>query len=106
MYGRLRLIVPVGSYFYLLNRLLFKISFLAELIDFWRFNAEYAAQIYAEQPLKNAPGIWNRVEYRPLVRWICKILDKLKHLVRMDLWRLFRPLILLQSVEICVRHRL
>ncbi len=39
----------------------------AELCDFWRFNCEYAAQIYSQQPIKNSPGIWNRTEYRPLV---------------------------------------
>jgi len=37
-----------------------------ELIDFLRFNVEYITQIYSEQPPKNSPGVWNRLEYRPL----------------------------------------
>src|SRR6266568_2908317 len=36
-----------------------------EIIDFWRFNAAWAEKILAEQP-NSAPGVWNRVEYRPL----------------------------------------
>jgi 1-pyrroline-5-carboxylate dehydrogenase len=37
----------------------------AELIDFWRFNVEFMLRIYAEQPV-SSPGVWNRMEYRPL----------------------------------------
>ena len=37
----------------------------AELIDFWRFNVEFMLRIYSEQPA-SSPGIWNRMEYRPL----------------------------------------
>ncbi|MBB3051767.1 1-pyrroline-5-carboxylate dehydrogenase [Prauserella isguenensis] len=36
-----------------------------ELIDFWRFNVHFARQLMTEQPL-SVPGVWNRVEYRPL----------------------------------------
>ena len=36
-----------------------------ELIDFFRFNAAYMQQVYEEQPGSN-PGMWNRLEYRPL----------------------------------------
>src|SRR6185437_14401973 len=36
-----------------------------ELIDFWRFNAEFARQIMAQQPI-SGPGEWNRSDYRPL----------------------------------------
>ena len=36
-----------------------------ELIDFWRFNVHFARQIIAEQPI-SSPGVWNRLEYRPL----------------------------------------
>ena len=36
-----------------------------ELIDFWRFNAEFARQILAQQPI-SGPGEWNRSDYRPL----------------------------------------
>lgn len=38
----------------------------AEIIDFLRFNVSYAEKMYAVQPPANAPGVWNRTEYRPL----------------------------------------
>ncbi|OAJ39281.1 1-pyrroline-5-carboxylate dehydrogenase [Batrachochytrium dendrobatidis JEL423] len=43
-----------------------EIDAAAELADFWRFNCKYAADIYADQPTKNSPLLWNRVEYRAL----------------------------------------
>ena len=42
-----------------------EIDAACELIDFWRFNVAYAAEIYADQPI-NGPGVWNQLEYRPL----------------------------------------
>jgi 1-pyrroline-5-carboxylate dehydrogenase len=42
-----------------------EIDSACELIDFWRFNPHYMHRIYAEQPI-SSPGVWNRVEYRPL----------------------------------------
>jgi 1-pyrroline-5-carboxylate dehydrogenase len=42
-----------------------EIDAACELIDFWRFNVQFAAQIMAEQPL-SPTGTWNRLEYRPL----------------------------------------
>ncbi len=42
-----------------------EIDSACELIDFFRFNAHYAAQLYAEQPM-SSPGVWNRLEHRPL----------------------------------------
>ena len=42
-----------------------EIDAACEMIDFLRFNTYYMSQIYAEQP-ESAPGIWNRLEYRPL----------------------------------------
>ncbi len=42
-----------------------EIDAACELIDFWRFNVHYMQQIYAEQP-ESQPGMWNRLEYRPL----------------------------------------
>ena len=42
-----------------------EIDAACELIDFWRFNVEYMVRIYEEQP-KSSPGVWNRMEYRPL----------------------------------------
>ncbi|MEY3052683.1 MAG: hypothetical protein RLY31_2468 [Bacteroidota bacterium] len=46
-----------------------EIDCVAELCDFWRFNARYMTDIYQEQP-GNAPHIWDRVEYRPLEGFI------------------------------------
>ncbi|KAK2752762.1 1-pyrroline-5-carboxylate dehydrogenase [Onygenales sp. PD_40] len=43
-----------------------EIDAAAELCDFLRFNVCYAAEMYAEQPTHHAPGVWNRLEYRPL----------------------------------------
>lgn len=42
-----------------------EIDSACELIDFFRFNVQFMAELYAEQPL-SAPGVWNRMEYRPL----------------------------------------
>lgn len=42
-----------------------EIDAACELIDFLRFNVFYMSQIYGEQP-GSAPGIWNRLEHRPL----------------------------------------
>lgn len=43
-----------------------EIDAAAELVDFLRFNVQYAEELYAQQPVHNSPGVWNRVEYRPL----------------------------------------
>src|SRR5690349_19392531 len=42
-----------------------EIDSACELIDFWRFNVKYMTRIYEEQPI-SSPGVWNRLEYRPL----------------------------------------
>jgi 1-pyrroline-5-carboxylate dehydrogenase len=42
-----------------------EIDAAAELIDFFRFNVEFMTRVYAEQPV-SSPGVWNRLEYRPL----------------------------------------
>jgi len=42
-----------------------EIDAACESIDFLRFNVDYLARIYAEQPV-SSPGVWNRLEYRPL----------------------------------------
>jgi len=42
-----------------------EIDAVAELADFWRFNAKYLQRIYSEQP-ESSKGVWNRMEYRPL----------------------------------------
>jgi len=43
-----------------------EIDAAAELVDFLRFNVQYAAELYEQQPVHNSPGVWNRLEYRPL----------------------------------------
>jgi 1-pyrroline-5-carboxylate dehydrogenase len=42
-----------------------EIDSACELIDFLRFNVEFMTRVYAEQPA-SSPGVWNRMEYRPL----------------------------------------
>lgn len=42
-----------------------EIDSACELIDFLRFNVYYMTQIYAQQPM-SSPGVWNRLEHRPL----------------------------------------
>ncbi len=42
-----------------------EIDAACELIDFFRFNVKFMMDIYAIQP-ESAPGIWNRLEHRPL----------------------------------------
>src|SRR5262249_37809758 len=42
-----------------------EIDAACESIDFLRFNVEFMARIYDEQP-QSSPGVWNRMEYRPL----------------------------------------
>ena len=42
-----------------------EIDAACELVDFLRFNVEFMTRIYSEQPL-SGPGVWNRLEYRPL----------------------------------------
>jgi 1-pyrroline-5-carboxylate dehydrogenase len=43
-----------------------EIDAICELADFLRFNVDYMAQIYQQQPPVSPKGIWNRVEQRPL----------------------------------------
>ncbi|MCK0111384.1 L-glutamate gamma-semialdehyde dehydrogenase [Ornithinimicrobium sp. F0845] len=43
-----------------------EIDSACELIDFWRFNAYFGRQILADQPIRNATGVWNRTDQRPL----------------------------------------
>jgi 1-pyrroline-5-carboxylate dehydrogenase len=42
-----------------------EIDAACELVDFLRFNVEFMTRIYSEQPV-SSPGMWNRLEYRPL----------------------------------------
>ncbi|MDR1841000.1 MAG: L-glutamate gamma-semialdehyde dehydrogenase [Holophagales bacterium] len=43
-----------------------------ELVDFLRFNAYWADQIYRQQP-ENSLGVWNRMLYRPLDGFVLAI---------------------------------
>ncbi len=49
-----------------------EIDAACEVCDFFRFNAEYLTRIYAEQPI-SSPGVWNRMEYRPLEGFVLAI---------------------------------
>ena len=49
-----------------------EIDSACELIDFLRFNVHYAERIYAEQP-ESAPGVWNRLDHRPLEGFVYAI---------------------------------
>jgi 1-pyrroline-5-carboxylate dehydrogenase len=42
-----------------------EIDSACEMIDFWRFNAAFAQELYTEQPISSA-GVWNAMEYRNL----------------------------------------
>jgi 1-pyrroline-5-carboxylate dehydrogenase len=49
-----------------------EIDSACELIDFLRFNVHYADRIYHEQP-ESSPGVWNRMDHRPLEGFIYAI---------------------------------
>ncbi len=49
-----------------------EIDAVCEMIDFWRFNAEFVTRIYAEQPY-SPTGIWNRMEYRALEGFVLAV---------------------------------
>jgi len=42
-----------------------EIDSACELIDFLRFNVAFARELYTNQPI-SSPGVWNRMDYRPL----------------------------------------
>ncbi len=50
-----------------------EIDAACEFIDFLRFNVQYMTEIYSEQPPENSPGVWNRLEYRPLEGFVFAI---------------------------------
>ena len=50
-----------------------EIDAACELADFWRFNVQYAREIYAEQPRANSAGVWNRLDHRPLEGFVYAI---------------------------------
>ncbi|WP_116046815.1 L-glutamate gamma-semialdehyde dehydrogenase [Amycolatopsis palatopharyngis] len=49
-----------------------EIDSACELADFWRFNVHFARQIQQEQPV-SSPGMWNRLDYRPLEGFVYAI---------------------------------
>ena len=49
-----------------------EIDAACELIDFFKFNAQYVTKLYSEQP-ESAEGIWNRLEHRPLEGFVFAI---------------------------------
>ncbi len=49
-----------------------EIDAACELIDFFRFNAYFYQQILEVQPI-SSPGIWNRLDYRPLDGFVAAI---------------------------------
>lgn len=50
-----------------------EIDAACETIDFWRFNAFYAAKLAQTQPEHHATGVWNRLEYRALEGFVACI---------------------------------
>ena len=50
-----------------------EIDAVAEMCDFFRFNAYFLQEIYREQPLISPATIWNKLEYRPLEGFVLAI---------------------------------
>jgi 1-pyrroline-5-carboxylate dehydrogenase len=49
-----------------------EIDAACELIDFLRFNVSFARELITQQPI-SSPGVWNRMEYRPLEGFVVAI---------------------------------
>jgi len=49
-----------------------EIDSACEVIDFWRFNPWYGAQVMREQP-RSSNGMWNRIDHRPLEGFVYAI---------------------------------
>jgi len=49
-----------------------EIDAACELIDFLRFNVHFARKLLAEQPI-SSPGMWNRMDHRPLEGFVYAI---------------------------------
>ena len=54
------------------NAMQAEIDAACEFIDFLRFNVSFMQEVYMQQP-DSSPGIWNRMEYRPLEGFIFAI---------------------------------
>ena len=49
-----------------------EIDSACEMADFWRFNVAFARQVLEEQPI-SGPGVWNRLDHRPLEGFVLAI---------------------------------
>ena len=49
-----------------------EIDAACEMADFWRFNVAYAREILQQQPV-SGPGVWNRLDHRPLEGFVLAI---------------------------------
>ncbi len=49
-----------------------EIDSACEIIDFWRFNVQFAEQLFHEQPI-SGPGMWNQTDYRGLEGFVYAI---------------------------------
>ena len=49
-----------------------EIDAACEMADFFRYNVQFMSEIYSQQPV-SSPGMWNRVEQRPLEGFIYAI---------------------------------
>src|SRR3954467_2731165 len=49
-----------------------EIAAACEVIDCWPCNVQFMVRIYEEQPI-SSPGVWNRMEYRPLEGFVFAI---------------------------------
>ncbi len=49
-----------------------EIDAACEIIDFWRFNVQYARDLHSNQPI-SGPGVWNMTDYRPLEGFVYAI---------------------------------
>jgi 1-pyrroline-5-carboxylate dehydrogenase len=49
-----------------------EIDAACELIDFWRWNVHFGEQLQEMQPV-SAPGVWNRMDHRPLEGFVLAI---------------------------------
>lgn len=49
-----------------------EVDAVAELCDFFRYNVQYMTEMYAQQP-ESTPGVWNRMEFRPLEGFVFAI---------------------------------
>ncbi|RXK38512.1 1-pyrroline-5-carboxylate dehydrogenase [Tremella mesenterica] len=50
-----------------------EIDAAAEACDFLRFGVKYVEDLYAQQPPRNAAGVWNRTEWRPLEGFVLAV---------------------------------